>query len=62
MLKSQGSIAHVGDVANQGEIFMGGTRQVVVQAPWSIPGVEIVDTYTLKEEVLWNEIANSFKR
>lgn len=58
----KGSIVHVGDVANQGKIFMGGTRQVVVQAPWSIPGIEVVDSYPLQEEALWNEIANRFKR
>ena len=40
---------------------MGGTRQVIVQVPWSIPGVEVVDVYSLQEEVLWNEIANQFK-
>lgn len=56
------SIVHVGDIVNQGKIFMGDTRQVVVQAPWSIPGVEIVDTYPLQEEALWNEIANQFKK
>ena len=49
-------------MANQGEIFMGGTRQVVVQAPWAIPGIEVVDTYPLQEEALWNEITNQFKR
>lgn len=58
----KGSIVHVGDVANQGEIFMGGTRQAIVQAPWSIPGVEVVDVYSLQEEALWNEMANQFKR
>ena len=30
----RGSIVHVGDVANQGSVFLGGTRQVVVEAPW----------------------------
>lgn len=53
----KGSIVHVGDVANQGGLFMGGTRQVVVQAPWLIRGVDVVDTYSLKEELLWNKTA-----
>lgn len=59
---SKGSIVHVGDVANQGGIFMGGARQIVVQAPWSILGIEIVNVYPLQGEILWNEIANQFKR
>lgn len=50
----RGSIVHVGDVANQGGVFFGGTRQVVVEAPWQIKGVEIVDTYSLQQEILWN--------
>ena len=39
---------HVGQVANQGGIFMGGTRQIVVEEPWNIPGVEVIEEWPLK--------------
>lgn len=50
----RGSIVHVGDVANQGGVFLGGTRQVVIEAPWQIKGIEVVDNYSLQQEILWN--------
>lgn len=53
----KGAMVHVGDVSSQGGIFVGGTRQIFVDRPWLIPGAEIVNSYALKEELLWNQIA-----
>jgi hypothetical protein len=50
----KGTIVHVGDVAYQEDIFLGGTQQIVVQAPWRIKGIEIVNTYSLQQEISWN--------
>ena len=43
-----GTIVHTGTVANQGDLFMGGTEQIVIQRPWDIPGVEVVNQWALK--------------
>ena len=51
------SIVHVGDVAQQEGIFLGGTGQIFVEKPWMIPGVEIVDEFSLQKEPLWNQVA-----
>lgn len=50
----KGTIVHVGEVAPQGDIFLGGTQQIFVQKPWLIPGVEVLNKYPLEEELLWN--------
>ncbi len=39
-----GTDIHVGEVANQGEYYLGGTRQVVVIEPWKIPGLEVLSS------------------
>ncbi|WP_126464265.1 hypothetical protein [Propionibacterium australiense] len=43
-----GTTIHTGTVANQGDLFVGGTEQIVVQKPWDIPGVEVVDQWALR--------------
>jgi hypothetical protein len=43
-----GSKVYVGEVGYQSDIFPGGTEQVVIPAPWDIPGVETVDFGGLK--------------
>ena len=53
----KGSVVHVGNVAQQGDIFLGGTRQIYIDNPWLIPGVKIVNEYRLQEELLFNLIA-----
>ena len=42
-----GTWVHEGDIATQGDWYMGGTGQVYVQAPWDIPGAEVVDQWDL---------------
>ncbi|MGM1017038.1 MAG: RHS repeat-associated core domain-containing protein, partial [Actinomycetota bacterium] len=42
-----GTTINTGVVANQGGIYMGGTEQIVIQRPWELPGVEVVDQWTL---------------
>ncbi|KTS06131.1 DUF6531 domain-containing protein [Microbacterium testaceum] len=42
-----GTQIHTGTVANQGGLYMGGTEQIVVQKPWEIPGVQVVDQWPL---------------
>ncbi|MFK0372752.1 hypothetical protein CIW64_02800 [Enterobacter cloacae] len=43
-----GSKVYVGQVGYQSDIFPGGTEQVVIPAPWEIPGVETVNFGGLK--------------
>ncbi|MCI8904029.1 MAG: hypothetical protein HFE70_07390 [Enterobacter sp.] len=43
-----GSKVYVGQVGYQSDIFPGGTEQVVIPAPWEIPGVETVNFVGLK--------------
>ena len=43
-----GSKVYVGEVGYQSDIFPGGTEQVVIPAPWNIPGVETVNFGGLK--------------
>jgi hypothetical protein len=50
----KGVNVHIGEVAPQGDIFLGGTQQIFIQKPWLISGVEILNKYPLKEELLWN--------
>jgi hypothetical protein len=53
----KGTIVCVGEVAPQGGLFLGGTKQVFVKEPWLIPGIKVFKDYTLKEELLWNHMA-----
>jgi hypothetical protein len=43
-----GTQVYVGEVGSQGGAFVGGTRQIVVQKPWTIDGVEIINSSPLK--------------
>ncbi|OAB78727.1 RHS repeat domain-containing protein [Cochleicola gelatinilyticus] len=42
-----GTTIHTGTVGPQGGIFLGGTQQIVVEKPWLIEGIEILDSYPL---------------
>jgi len=52
-----GTYVHIGEVAQQGGIFLGGAQQIFIEKPWLIPGVEPVYSYPLQEELLWNKLA-----
>ncbi|MCL1124452.1 DUF6531 domain-containing protein [Shewanella surugensis] len=39
----KGTQVYVGEVGSQGGFFIGGTEQVVVQKPWTIEGVEVLN-------------------
>ncbi|MDR3550715.1 MAG: hypothetical protein P4L31_04835 [Candidatus Babeliales bacterium] len=54
VLIPKGTIIHAGEVASQGEIFLGGTPQLFIKKPWRIPDVKILNKFPLKEELLWN--------
>ena len=41
------TLVHVGDTAPQGGVFLGGTRQIVIENPDCIPGVELVETFPI---------------
>jgi curved DNA-binding protein CbpA len=58
----KGTIVHVGEVANQGGVFMGGAKQVYIQNPWLIKGIEILENYSLEEGLLWNQIARKMAK
>lgn len=38
-----GTKVYVGEVGYQSDSFPGGTEQVVIPAPWDIPGVETIN-------------------
>jgi RHS repeat-associated protein len=44
----KGTTVYSGEVANQGGLYMGGTGQVYIEAPWNIPGVQVVDSWPLR--------------
>jgi uncharacterized Zn-binding protein involved in type VI secretion len=44
----KGTLVYVGDVGSQGGLFVGGSQQIVVVKPWTIKGVQVVGTNTLK--------------
>ncbi len=50
---------HVGQASHQGGIFLGGTNQIYIKEPAAIRGVEVVSSYSLKEELLWNHQART---
>jgi hypothetical protein len=43
-----GSTIHTGKVGSQGGHFIGGTKQIVVEKPWLIQGVEVLSSSPLK--------------
>jgi hypothetical protein len=43
-----GTIVHTCRVGSQGGHFIGGTKQIVVEKPWLIEGVEVLDSTPLK--------------
>jgi hypothetical protein len=43
-----GTKVYVGKVATQGGFYSGGTEQVVVQRPWTIPGVKVISQEPIK--------------
>ncbi|HEY2567141.1 MAG TPA: hypothetical protein VGH95_05505 [Candidatus Aquirickettsiella sp.] len=53
----KGSVVHMGNTAQQGGIFLGGTKQIYIDNPWLIQGVKIIDEYSLPEELLFNLMA-----
>ena len=44
----KGTAVYSGIVANQGGIYMGGTGQIFVRQPWTIPGVQVLDSWGLQ--------------
>jgi RHS repeat-associated protein len=44
----KGTTVFEGVIANQGGWYTGGTGQIVVQKPWTISGVKVVDSWGLK--------------
>ena len=53
----KGTIVHMGEIAPQGNIFLGGTQQIFIEKPWLIPDVKLVDRFALQQELLWNQMA-----
>ncbi|MEC5408445.1 RHS repeat-associated core domain-containing protein [Paraburkholderia sp. MPAMCS5] len=43
-----GTQVYVGEVGSQGGFYVGGTQQIVVPKPWTIDGVEVINSYVLK--------------
>jgi RHS repeat-associated protein len=43
----KGTVVHIGKVGPQGGFYVGGTQQVVVQKPWNIEGVEVLDSWAI---------------
>jgi len=44
----QGTRVYVGEVGSQGGFYVGGTQQIVVVKPWSIRGVEVMESRPLR--------------
>jgi hypothetical protein len=40
----KGTTVHTGEVASQGGFYVGGTQQIVIEKPWLIKGVEIIES------------------
>lgn len=57
----KGTIVHVGEVSTQAGIYLGGTTQIYIEAPWNIRNIVVVEKYPLTEELLWNQIAKMRK-
>lgn len=43
-----GTQVHIGEVGTQSGFYIGGTQQVVVPKPWTIPGVQVINASPLK--------------
>jgi len=43
-----GTKVYVGEVGSQGGAFVGGTQQIVVPKPWTIDGVEVINSSPIK--------------
>ncbi len=44
----KGTTIHTGEVGSQGGHYIGGTQQIVVEKPWLIEGVEVLESSPLK--------------
>ncbi|UTJ49416.1 hypothetical protein NLZ15_10540 [Atlantibacter subterranea] len=44
----EGTKIYVGQVSYQTDLYAGGTEQVVIPAPWDIPGVKILHSGAIK--------------
>ena len=44
----KGTSVYVGEAGSQGGFYVGGTQQVVVVKPWTVPGVQVVGSVPLK--------------
>lgn len=42
-----GTKVYVGEISSQGGFYVGGTQQVLIPTPWSIPGVQVVGSSSL---------------
>lgn len=45
----KGTRVYVGEVGSQGGFYVGGTQQIVVVKPWSIRGVEVMESRSLND-------------
>ncbi|WP_232534489.1 hypothetical protein [Mycoavidus sp. B2-EB] len=43
-----GSKVYIGEIGSQGSFYVGGTQQIVVQKPWTIEGIQILNVRPLK--------------
>ena len=43
-----GTQVYIGEVGTQNGFYVGGTQQVVVPKPWTIPGIQVINSYKLK--------------
>jgi RHS repeat-associated protein len=43
----KGTVLHIGEIAPQGGIYVGGTEQILIQTPWKLDGVKILDQFPL---------------
>lgn len=38
-----GTFIYEGEVASQGKIYLGGTKQIFISQPWKINGIEVLE-------------------
>lgn len=43
-----GTTVYVGEVASQGGIYLGGTTQIFISKPWTLEGIEVLNSFPLK--------------
>lgn len=58
----KGAAIHVGLTAPQGGMFLGGTQQIYIEAPWTIKGAALVNEKYLNEGMVWNQKARKAKK